>query len=553
MSNVASTGEVTMTYDTSQTSATNGLLLSTSVGANYVESYSYNGNNQVAAVARTIDAKSYTTSYEYNQAPNWQNGNTGYLTNVTYNTVGQVTGLTLGNGVVESYGYDSQRLQLTSQTATKGATSLMNLSYSYQATAGQNGATSTAGNSGQLMNIAGTINSQTESAAYTYDNLGRLATSNQTTNGVSVQRRFVYDRWGNRTSEYDATSGGTQIQSVALQQSGGAPTNRLSSVTTGSTTLNYSYDAAGNVTNDGVHTYTYDAENRVVNVDGGATASYGYDQQNRRVKKVISSTTTHCVWDGGQVLAEHNGSTGAVITNYTYAGSRMINKMTGGTTSYFLSDRLSARLTLDSSGNVIGRQAHLPFGEDLNASGTTDKHKMTSYERETETGTDYAVNRSYSAGIGRFQSADPYRMRGGINDPQSLNRFSYTRNDPIDRIDPLGLSDIIITFPCEGSECSLPIVDFPVNGRPRPHIYTDGEPRPGDKGLSPINYDAIIAEAIALTILVLSEDNSCSRFFGGSGKALEVLDQFGPRIMAGFIDNQDTSTGIRMRVRASAS
>ena len=67
-SNVASTGGVTMSYDTSQTSATNGLLLSTSVGSNYSESYNYNSNNQVASVARTIDTKSYTTSYEYNQA-----------------------------------------------------------------------------------------------------------------------------------------------------------------------------------------------------------------------------------------------------------------------------------------------------------------------------------------------------------------------------------------------------------------------------------------------------------------------------------------------------
>jgi YD repeat-containing protein len=37
----------------------------------------------------------------------------------------------------------------------------------------------------------------------------------------------------------------------------------------------YSYDAAGNVLNDGSHSYTYDAENRIISVDGGAT-TYGY-------------------------------------------------------------------------------------------------------------------------------------------------------------------------------------------------------------------------------------------------------------------------------------
>lgn len=67
------------------------------------------------------------------------------------------------------FGYDANRLQLTSRVATKsgGPTGgLMNLTYGYQASAGQMGAGSTAGNAGQLMTISGTINSTAESAAY---------------------------------------------------------------------------------------------------------------------------------------------------------------------------------------------------------------------------------------------------------------------------------------------------------------------------------------------------------------------------------------------------
>ncbi len=193
--------------------------------------------------------------------------------------------------------------------------------------------------------------------------LGRLVTSNQTSNGSSAQRRFSYDRWGNRTGMWDATSGGNQIQSITLQGSGGIPTNQIASVTGEKSTVNFTYDAAGNVTNDGVHSYTYDSENRIVSVDGGSTASYAYDHQNRRYKKTIGSTVTHYVWQGSQVLAEHNGSTGAVLTDYVYSGSRMIAKVASGSTQYFLNDRLSTRLVLDSSGNVSGRQGHLPFGE----------------------------------------------------------------------------------------------------------------------------------------------------------------------------------------------
>lgn len=231
------------------------------------------------------------------------------------------------------------------------------------------------------MSISGTINGTTESAAYTYDLLGRLTTSNQTSHASSAQRRFAYDRWGNRTSVWDAVSGGNQIQSVVLQQSGGAPTNRLTSVTTSGVTATYTYDAAGNVTNDGVRTYTFDAENRVVSVDGGATASYGYDASNQRYKKATGGATTHYIWQASQVIAEHNGSTGAVVTEYVHSGSRMIANVSGGSTQYLLKDRLSVRMTLNSSGNVLGRQSHLPFGEDFGESGTQEKYHFSSYER----------------------------------------------------------------------------------------------------------------------------------------------------------------------------
>jgi len=94
-------------------------------------------------------------------------------------------------------------------------------------------------------------------------------------------------------------------------------------------------------------------------------AGYAYDHENRRFKKTIGSSVTHYVWQNSQVLAEHNGITGAVLIDYVYSTSGMIGKVTSGTPQYFLSDTLSLRLALDSSGNVLGRQRHLPFGAGL--------------------------------------------------------------------------------------------------------------------------------------------------------------------------------------------
>ena len=96
-------------------------------------------------------------------------------------------------------------------------------------------------------------------------------------------------------------------------------------------------------------------------------------------------------------------------------------------------------MTMDSNGSVVGRQAHLPFGENFTETGTQDKYHFTTYERDEEAGLDYAVNRGYSSVLGKFQSADPYRASGYKVDPQSWNRYAYVRNDVINAVDPQGL------------------------------------------------------------------------------------------------------------------
>ena len=479
----APTVSYTFGWDPTYGTTAPGMLVRVNVGTDYQERYTFDTSFRVASTIRTIGSRTYTTSYSYNQGsqlkqltyPSSRAINVGYdsrgrlsslaeplpgpnssapsyLSGVTYNIAGQITGDIVGGtlfswglvgGVTEVFGYDANRMQLTSQKAGTASpyTNRMDLTYSNSASAGQMGSGSTAGNAGQLMSINGTINGATESAAYTYDNLGRLVTSNQSSNGSSAQRRFAYDRWGNRTGVWDATSGGNQIQSITLQ-GGSAPTNQIATVTSGST-LTYYHDAAGNVTNDGVHSYGYDSENRVVSVDGGSTATYAYDHQNRRYKKTIGSTVTHYVWEGSQVIADHNGSTGAVLTDYVYSGSGMIAKVASGTTQYFLSDRLSARVALDTSGNVIGRQSHLPFGEDFGESGTQEKHHFTSYERDNESNLDYAINRGYSAKVGRYNQPDPYGASGHAAAPQTWNRYAYVRNDPIGSTDNLGLDPFL--------------------------------------------------------------------------------------------------------------
>jgi RHS repeat-associated protein len=459
-SGVTATSDVTIAYNNfSSPQVGNGQVNSVTDGAGS-ESYGYDSLSRVSSKTRVIDSRSYQTQYLYNTAnqlttliypsgkrvrtnhdsrgrtsgldkvDSFGNVLANYVTSVAYNTASQVTGVNLANGVNETYGYSADRLQLTSQTAVKGANTLMSLTYNYAASAGASGTLTTAGNSGQLMSIGGTINSQSRSQSFTYDNVGRLLTAT----GWSVwNRRFAYDRWGNRTGMWDAVTGGNQLQNIAIALTGGVANNRIANVNG----VSYTYDASGNCTWDGAHSYAYDGEGRQANVDSGVTASSAYDSNNWRVKKVAGGLTTHYVWEGAQVIAEYNGSTGALISEYIFAGSRMVARDQGGVLRYFHQDRLSTRMITDSTGAVVGTEDHLPFGEDAGTTGETEKHRFTSYERDSESGTDQAINRQHQYAKGRFMQGDP--IGGSLIYPQTLNRYAYAGNDPINFADPMGL------------------------------------------------------------------------------------------------------------------
>jgi RHS repeat-associated protein len=119
-----------------------------------------------------------------------------------------------------------------------------------------------------------------------------------------------YDAWGNRLSQNNG-GGSCLSPSHAIM-----PNNRI-------TDIGYSYDAAGNMTSDAVHTYTYDAENRLTQVDGGSTATYMYDAEGQRVQKTAGGVSTNYVFSGGQALAEYNVSTSG-FSDYIFANGRTL-------------------------------------------------------------------------------------------------------------------------------------------------------------------------------------------------------------------------------------
>ena len=69
-----------------------------------------------------------------------------------------------------------------------------------------------------------------------------------------------------------------------------------------------------------------------------------------------------------------------------------------------------------------------PRGE-IKSSGTASKFLYTGQERDSETNLHYYNARYYDPHIRRFTQPDDIIQ--DVYDPQSLNRYSYVRNNPL--------------------------------------------------------------------------------------------------------------------------
>jgi RHS repeat-associated protein len=94
----------------------------------------------------------------------------------------------------------------------------------------------------------------------------------------------------------------------------------------------------------------------------------------------------------------------------------------------------------DVNGNLTYKGQFDPYGQALSewsASGNNNLNtkKFTGYERDAGTGLDYAGARMYNPSRGRFMSADPASTKAtNRKRPESLNRFNYTENDPVNHM-----------------------------------------------------------------------------------------------------------------------
>lgn len=232
----------------------------------------------------------------------------------------------------------------------------------------------------------------------------------------------------------------------------------------------YTYDLDGNLTSDGRWTNRWDAENRLIEMEAIASVpstaklklAFIYDQQGRRIQKVVSSwngstyvaqSTNRFVYDGWNLIAELDHTNGVIRTcmwGLDLSRSEQGAGGVGGLLQITQTSLTNAQLfcAYDGNGNVmalvgasngtvLANYEYAPFGEVIRASGvaaTTNPFRFSTKYQDAETGLLYYGYRSYDPSTGRWLAKDPAgEMDGG------LNLYAYTQNNALDFIDLLGL------------------------------------------------------------------------------------------------------------------
>lgn len=239
----------------------------------------------------------------------------------------------------------------------------------------------------------------------------------------SYQRDFTYDQYG---CIQQVDDNGTTISSYGYSlEPFHAPDTY-----NGDTLV---YDENGNLIEDEDFTYVYNDANQMSEVHYAGNDSlvekYWYDANGQRIKKQDSNGEfTYYV---NKFYEVDNG----VSTSYFFRDDERIAKDSSEGMEWYLSDHLgSTTLLVNESGLEVERTEYYPYGEVQ--SGGLEKYGFTGQENDADTELMYYGARYYSPEYRIF--VQPDTMLPSLYNPQALNRYAYTLNNPVKYTDPSG-------------------------------------------------------------------------------------------------------------------
>ena len=405
-----------------------------------------------------------STQYEYDAEMRIaQVKESGNLTaTYTYDANGNKVSETLANGVVSTYSYNGCN-KVTKLVTKSGNSDISSYEYSYYLDGSD---------ACKVRNENGTI----ETTSYDYDGLKRLTRESISNGKTADTYSYEYDDYGNRSkmvangseeyeTVYDYTVNGKytallQKEIKTVEETSNAtisdglaisPTDLITSTAADAKTEEtaYSYDANGNqitkTAESKTETNTYDGLNQLIGfTDGETTASYKYNADGLRTSKTVDGKTINHIWDGNKQIVVDMDDSDWYSAEVYVRGTNLLakfSKQSGNVKTdyqYYTQNAHGDVVNLtDSTGAITKSYKYDAFGVEQNIDDSdSNAFRYCGEYYDSESGTIYLRARYYDPTIGRFISRDSYA--GEINDPLSLNFYTYCENNPIYGIDPNG-------------------------------------------------------------------------------------------------------------------
>ena len=331
------------------------------------------------------------------------------ITSYTYDVNNMVVGVTKPDGSVTTTVYDNAQRIVSTVEKTASNVVITGFEYTYD-------------------NLSRIIEEKhladNTKICYTYDNLSRVTnrTIKNECDCVISSENFTYDAAGNITDAPDSCFV-YDINNRLITFNGNTVSYDMDGNMLSNGYINCEFDSGNRLISAGGHTYTYNAEDvRIRNLCADADTTYTYNT-NCRLSQLLQKTT--------------NG----ITTKYVYGLGLIGEEKCGEFKTYHFDFRGSTVAITDIYGNIIDTFKYDTYGKMTEHIGNS--FVILGYNGRDGVVTDrngllYMRARYYSPDMRRFINADI--LHGEISDSASLNRYAFVNGNPISFIDPFGLS-----------------------------------------------------------------------------------------------------------------
>ncbi len=331
------------------------------------------------------------------------------VTTYTYDVNNRVIGVVKPNGSVTTTIYDNKQRVTSTVEKTASGTVITGFEYTYDS----------------LSRIVEEKHlADNTKICYTYDNLSRVTnrTIRNECDEVISSENFTYDAAGNITDAPDSCFA-YDTNNRLITFNGNTVSYDMDGNMLSNGTTSFEYDSANRLIKAGNHVYTYNAEDvRIRNSCTYMDTTYTYNT-NCKLSQLLTKTT--------------NGNT----TKYVYGLGLIGEEKCGEFRTYHFDYRGSTVAITDISGNIIDTFKYDTYGKVTEHIG--DNFIIFGYNGRDGVVTDrngllYMRARYYSPDMRRFINADI--ISGEISNAVTLNRYAYANGNPVSNTDPFGLS-----------------------------------------------------------------------------------------------------------------